>query len=246
MEMSSFFLNLGHTFQFFFCIITRQRDGRRLCSFRSFRGHPLLQRQREQPTGAGAVRRAHLQRSGELHQPVDRRVPRASGVHVPADSGPLSHAAACVLQDSPRPASATACSAAWRSSGLSAAPATGTAATTATRCAGQTASSTRTCARWRSSPVGTGRASSRSRRPSAHRVRALLSGRSSSSRHQGQVGRNQFTSWRSGLSVQRRRRLHMKFTSTSVNYVCMKNRFNCTLSNLQVLYIIIIILILLL
>lgn len=77
------------------------------------------------------------------------------------------------LQALPRRTSATACSAAWRSSSLSAAPATGTAAMTATRCAGRTASATRTCARWRCSPVATGRASSRSRCPSARRVRPL-------------------------------------------------------------------------
>lgn len=75
------------------------------------------------------------------------------------------------MQDSSRPASATTCSAVWRSSSTNAARATGTAATTGSRCAAQMGSSTKTCVRWRCLPAETGHASSRSRRPSVLTVR---------------------------------------------------------------------------
>lgn len=75
------------------------------------------------------------------------------------------------IQDSSRPTSATTCSAAWRSSGSSAARATGTAATTGSPCAAPTVTSTRTCVRWRCLRAETGRASSRPRRPSVLTVR---------------------------------------------------------------------------
>lgn len=77
----------------------------------------------------------------------------------------------CSLQDSYRRTSATMCLAVWRSSSLSAALATGTAVMTGNQFVGQTASSTRTCVRWRCLPVETGRASSRFCCPSVLRVR---------------------------------------------------------------------------
>lgn len=154
------------------CVWMFECAGVGLCSS-SLRGYSVLQREREQSTGTGAVWWTNLQWGREFNQPVDRWDVWYIFNYLLIPDFKQFLTKRIILQVLCRRASATMCSAVWRRSSLSVALAIGIAVTMVSRFVGQMGSSTRTSVRWRCLPVEMGHASSKFHCPSAQTVRTL-------------------------------------------------------------------------